>query len=112
MSADDEATVGPGVVAGITDRSNRGHDVHWSPGWLRRGSSWRQSAEAARRISPRRASAALGDLEQSAHDPYRKGGLVRLFESEERFGVAVLSLANQAAVTEGGAAGEGDQASV
>jgi hypothetical protein len=30
--------------------------------------------------------------EQSAHHPYRKGGLVRLHESEERFGVAVRLL--------------------
>src|SRR5688500_12588030 len=35
--------------------------------------------------------------EQPAHLPYRKGGLVRLHESEERFGVAVLAFANQAA---------------
>src|SRR5580693_2379836 len=38
-----------------------------------------------------------GDLKQSAHDPYRVDGLVHLHEPEERFGVAVLSFANQAA---------------
>jgi len=41
--------------------------------------------------------AALGNLEQSTHDPYRMGGLVRFRESEERFGVAGFSFANQAA---------------
>jgi hypothetical protein len=41
--------------------------------------------------------AALGNLQQSAHDPYRMGGLVRLHESEERFGVAGFSFAIQAA---------------
>jgi len=43
------------------------------------------------------AEAVLGDLEQTAHDLYRTDGLVCLRESEERFGVAVLSFANQAA---------------
>lgn len=44
--------------------------------------------------------AALGNLEQSAHNPYRVGGLIRLHESEERFGVAGFSFANQAAAFE------------
>ena len=43
-----------------------------------------------------RIEAALGDREHPAHDPYRVVGLVRLHESEERFGVAELSFANQA----------------
>src|SRR5207302_11012139 len=41
--------------------------------------------------------AARGHFKQSAHNPYRVGGLVRLHESEERFGVAGFSVANQAA---------------
>src|SRR5207244_2401561 len=41
--------------------------------------------------------AARGHFKQPAHDPYRVGGLVRLHESEERFGVAGFSVANQAA---------------
>ena len=41
--------------------------------------------------------AALGDREQPAHDTYRIVGLVCLQGSQERFGVAVLSFANQAA---------------
>jgi hypothetical protein len=44
--------------------------------------------------------AALGDLQQSAHLPYRVDGLVRLHESEERFGVAVLAFANPAVAFE------------
>src|ERR1019366_712113 len=41
--------------------------------------------------------AALGNVKQPAHCPYRKGGLVHSHEPEERFGVALLSFANQAA---------------
>src|ERR1039457_2719317 len=41
--------------------------------------------------------AALGNVKQPAHCPYRKGGLVHPHEPEERFGVALLSFANQAA---------------
>jgi len=41
--------------------------------------------------------AALGDREQPAHDTYRIVGLVCLQGSEERFGVVLLSFANQAA---------------
>lgn len=44
-----------------------------------------------------RIEAALGNLEQPAHEPHRKVGLVCLHKSEERFRVAVLSFANQAA---------------
>jgi len=44
--------------------------------------------------------ATLGDLEHAAPDPYREAGLVRFHESEERFGFAELSLANQAAAFE------------
>ena len=40
-----------------------------------------------------RIKAARGDFEQSAHHPHRVAGLVRLHESEQRFGVAVLSFA-------------------
>jgi len=41
--------------------------------------------------------AALRELQHSAHDPYRMGGLIGFHEPEERFGVALLSFANQAA---------------
>src|SRR3990172_2721081 len=44
--------------------------------------------------------ATRGYFEQSAHDPYRMGGLVRLHESEQRFGIAGFSFANQAAAFE------------
>ena len=59
-----------------------------------------------RRIHPRpftrgtfipRVITALGQIQQSAQNPYRVDGLVHLHEPEERFGIAVLSFANQAA---------------
>ena len=58
----------------------------------RRWIAWILAREADVRTRPCRQrttvpgiEAALGHLEQTAHDPYRMGGLVRLHESEERF---------------------------
>jgi hypothetical protein len=57
----------------------------------------RERRSRPRRLPPPTPSiqAALGNLEQFAHDPHRVCGLVRLHESEERFGVAGFSFANQ-----------------
>ena len=49
-----------------------------------------------RSVHPRVESAG-GDTQQLAHHPNRKGGLIRFHEPEDRFVVAVVACANQAA---------------